>query len=99
MILAFKGFFPSFFKADLHSTNVSHTTDAICWQMFFFFQSPFEANKMFCLANKFVLFTNHKQPLKCVQQNNYLGLRSNTLYITWQGDHLLVNSQAGGTNK
>ena len=23
---------------------------------------------MFCLPNKFVLFTNHKQPLKCVQQ-------------------------------
>ena len=23
-----------------------------------FFQSPFEANEMFCLLNKFVIFTN-----------------------------------------
>ena len=30
-----------------------------------FFQSPFEANEMFCLLNKFVLITNHKQLLKC----------------------------------
>ena len=37
-----------------------------------FFQSPFEANEMFCLLNKFVLFTNQKQPLKCVQQIGYL---------------------------
>ena len=45
---------------------------------------------MFCLPNKFGLFTNHKQPLKCVWQNNYLDLWSNTLYIIWQGVHLLV---------
>ena len=31
-----------------------------------FFQSSFEANKLFCLLNKFVLFTNQKQ--YCVQQ-------------------------------
>ena len=70
----FQSFFSSFFKADLHSTNVSHVTDAICWQMFFFFQSPFEANEMFCVPNKFVLFAYHKQPLKCVRQNSYLDL-------------------------
>ena len=40
----------------------------------FFFQSPFEANEMFCVPNKFVLFGNHKQPLKCVGQNSYLDL-------------------------
>ena len=65
--------FSFFFKADLHSTNMSRTTDAICWQMFFF-QSPFEANKMFCIPNKFVLFANHKLQLKCVGQNSYLDL-------------------------
>ena len=55
-----------------------------------FLQSPFEANEVFCLPNRFGLFTNHKQPLKCVWQNNYLDLWSNTLYIIWQGVHLLV---------
>ena len=65
--ICFQSFFPSFFKADLHSRNVSQATDTICWQMFFFFfQSPFEENKMLSLANKFVLFTNHTQKLKCV---------------------------------
>ena len=65
-----------------------------------FFQSPFEAYKIFCLPNKFVLFTNHKQPLKCVRQNSYLNLWSNTLYIIYyQGVHLLVKLQARGTNK
>ena len=66
---------------------------------FFFFQSPFEVNEMFCVPNKFVLFANHKQPLKCVWQNSYLDLWSNTLYIIWQGIHLLVKLQARGTNK
>ena len=56
----------------------------------FFFQSIFEVNEMFCLPAWFVLFTNHKQPLKHVWQ--YLSrLRSNTLYIIWQGVHLLVS--------
>ena len=54
---------------------------------------------MFCVPNKFVLFGNNKQPLKCVGQNNYLDLWSNTLYIIWQGIHLLVKLQARGTNK
>ena len=27
--ICFQSFFPSFFKADLHSMNVSHTADAI----------------------------------------------------------------------
>ena len=53
--------------------NVSRATDAILWQMFFF-QFPFEANEMFCVPNKFVLFANHKQPLKFVRQNSYLDL-------------------------
>ena len=49
------GFFPSF-KVDLHSTKVSRATDTIRWHMVFF-QSQFELNEMFCLPNKFVLFT------------------------------------------
>ena len=44
-----------------------------------FSQSPFEAHEMFFLLNRFVLFVSQKQPLKCVQQNGYLDLRSNTL--------------------
>ena len=44
-------------KADLHSANVSREIDAIHWRMVFF-ESRFEANEMFCLFNKFVLFTN-----------------------------------------
>ena len=57
MIFAFKVFFPSFFKVDLHSTNVRRATDAIRWQMFFF-QSPLEASKMFSLPkNLFCLLT------------------------------------------
>ena len=46
-----------------------------------FFLSPFVENEMFCLPKKFALFTCHMQPLKCVQQNSYLDLRSNTLYM------------------
>ena len=45
----------------------------------FFYQSPFEVNKMFCLLNKSVLLANQKQPLTCVQQTSYLDLRSYTL--------------------
>ena len=62
-----------------------------------FFQYPFEAKKMFCLPNKFVLFTNHEPPLKCVRQNSYLDLWSNRLL--WLGVHLLVKLLARGTNK
>ena len=54
---------------------------------------------MFSLPNKFVLFTNHKQSLKYVPQNSYLGLWTNTSHIIWQGIHLLVKLQAEGTNK
>ena len=36
---------------------------------------------MFCLPNKFALFTHHMQPLKCVKKNSYLDLWSNTLYM------------------
>ena len=73
-------------KVDVHSANVSYANDAICWG--FFFQSTFEANKMFCLLGKFVIFM--KQPLKYVQQNSYQDFWSYTLYIIWQGVHPLV---------
>ena len=33
-----------------------------------FFWTPFEANEKFCLLNKFNLFTNQKQSLKCARQ-------------------------------
>ena len=36
IIFAFKTFFPSFFKVDIHSTNVSCATDPIRWPSFFF---------------------------------------------------------------
>ena len=78
-----------FLKADFYSANVICATDLIPWRMFFF-QSPFEENEKFCLLNKFVLFINQKQPLKSVWQNSYLDLWSYTLYIIWQGVHLLV---------
>ena len=58
MIFALKVFFLPFNECE-------------CWHNLLangFFQSPFEVNKIFCLPNKFVLFTNHKQPLKCVWQ-------------------------------
>ena len=64
-----------------------------------FFQSPFEANRMFCLCNKLFLFNNQKQSLKRFQQDSYLDLQSYALYIIWQGVHLLIKSQTGGTNK
>ena len=93
-------FFSSFFKADLHSTNVSFATGTIRWQMGFF-QPPFEVHKMLCVPNKFVLFVLlfYKQPLKCVQQNSCLDLLSNNLYIIWQGIHLLIKLQDRGTKK
>ena len=53
MIFAFKVLFPSFFKVDLHSANVGQTNVS---------QSPFEANEMLFLLNRFVLFANHEQP-------------------------------------
>ena len=63
-----------------------------------FFQSTFKANEIFCLLNKFVLFANQKQLLKCVPQKSYLDLSYN-LYIIWQGVHFLVILQVGGTKK
>ena len=38
---------------------------------------------MFRLPNKFVFFTNQKQPLKFFKKNSYLHLWSNTLDNTW----------------
>ena len=52
-----------FYEKMFHSANVSSATNAIRWRFFFFFQSQSEANEMFCLLNKFVLFTNQNQPL------------------------------------
>ena len=96
MLYLLLSFLSSFFKVDLHSTNVSCLTDAIHSQMVFF--NLHLRSAKCCLPNKFVLITSHKQPLKCVQQNSYLDLWSNTLYI-WQGVHLIVKLQARGTNK
>ena len=62
MIFAFN-FFP--FKADFHSVNVSYMI---------LHDFDIEVNKMFYLPNKLLLFTNRKQPLKCVQQNSYVDL-------------------------
>ena len=62
-------------KVDLHSANFSRATDSIRWWMVFF-QFTFEANEMFCLLNKFVVFINQKQPLKRIQLNSYLDLWS-----------------------
>ena len=94
--ICFQSFFPNFFKKDLHSTNESHNQGNSLANGFF--QSPFEANEIFCLHNKFVLLTKHKKLLKCVQQKSYLDLWLNTLYIIWQEVHLLVKLQAKGTN-
>ena len=62
-----------------------------------FFQSPFEANEMFCFYVTNLLFTNHKQPLKCVWQNSYLDLSSNTSYYLTRISSSEL--QARGTNK
>ena len=64
-----------------------------------FFQSPFEANEMFCLLNRLVLFNNQKQPLKCVQRISCLYLWSNTFIIIWKGLHLLAKLQDERSNK
>ena len=48
---------------NLNSANVSCANDAICWQMFFFFNLHFRQTKC-CLFNKFVIFTNQKPALK-----------------------------------
>ena len=53
IIFAFKTFFPSFFKVDIHSTNVSCATDPIRWPSFFFSKlqargtNKYTTNKMF----------------------------------------------------
>ena len=78
---------------DLYSVNVDRGTDAIRWRMGFFFNLNLKRTK--CS----VLFTNQKQPLKCVRQNNNLDFWSNTLYIIWQGVYLLVKLQAWGSNQ
>ena len=60
--ICFQSFFPSFFKADLHSRNVSQATDTICWQMFFFFFN-LHLRRTKCsvyLTNLFCLLTIHK---------------------------------------
>ena len=54
---------------------------------------------MFCLLNKCFIFTNQKQPPKCVYQSSYLDLWLYALYIILQGVHLLVKLHPGGTNK
>ena len=50
---------------DLHSANVESGNDAIMqFTGEFFFQSTFEANAVFYLLNKLVIFTNQKPALK-----------------------------------
>ena len=70
MMKLYKDICSAWIKVDLHSENVSCANDAICWQMFFF-QSTFEANKIFFLLNKLVIFTKQKPALKIttVQQS------------------------------
>ena len=51
---------------DLHSVDVDRGTDTIRWRMGLFFNLNLKRTK--CS----VLFTNQKQPLKCVRQNNNL---------------------------
>ena len=68
----------------------------------FFKKTNFLQDFHICISasfKKFVLFTNQKQPMKCVRQNNYLDMVSYTWYIIWQGVHFLVKLQAEGTNK
>ena len=55
-------FFPSLRQRFIQQMWVTRLHDSLAND---FFQSPFEANEMFCLLNKFVLITNHKQLLKC----------------------------------
>ena len=71
MMKLYKDICSAWIKVDLHSENVSCANDAICWRMCFFFQSTFEANKIFFLLNKHVIFTNQKPALKIttVQQS------------------------------
>ena len=63
--ICFRSFF---FLPSLRQISIQQM--GLAWVMQFagkvFFQSPFEENKMVCLFNKFILFTNHKQLLKCV---------------------------------
>ena len=81
------------FKADPHSTNVSHTTDTIHCQIVFFNLHIMRWTKCSVyLTNLFCLLTISSQ---CAQQNSYLDLWS----ITWQGVHIFVKLQAKGTNK
>ena len=82
-------------KADLHSANVSRATETIRWRMVFF---SLHLRRMKCSVY-FALFTNQKQPLKCVRQNSYQGLWSYISYIIRQGVLLLVKLQTGGINK
>ena len=82
-----------YWMVDLYSVNVDRGTDAIRWRMGFFFNLNLKRTK--CS----VLFTNQKQPLKCVRQNNNLDFWSNTLYIIWQGVYFLVKLQAWGSNQ
>ena len=77
-------------KVDLHSANVSRANDATHWQ--FFFQSTSEANKMFFLLNKFVIFTNQKPVL-----NITAGQQSLTIvktFVTTEKPHQMVTMTA-----
>ena len=77
-------------KVDLHSANVSRANDALHWWMFCF-QSTFDANQMFCLLNKFVIFTNQmaKQAnCKLKKKQSPANCITRTTHIRWMEIHL-----------
>ena len=55
--ICFQSLFPSFFKADLHSTTVSRVTDAIYWHMAFFNLHLRQTKCSIHLTNLFCLLT------------------------------------------
>ena len=57
IIFAFKAFFPSFFKVDIHSTNVSCATDPIRWPSFFFSKLQARGTNKYT-TNKMKYFTD-----------------------------------------
>ena len=78
----------------LHSVNLSRATDAIRRQIIAF-NLHLRRTKMFCLFNKFVLFNNHNQPLKCAfliwRSRRKMNRNKNLLilYYLWKSNKLL----------
>ena len=53
--ICFQSFFSSFFKADLHSTNLSRATHAVRWKMLFFILHLRQTKCYVYLTNLFCL--------------------------------------------